>query len=79
MTLKSVAQPVEVDGRAVTFWRELPPHRRGSLTELTDLLRQLHAVPAPDFELPPLTPFVRLRERIHEATSLVPADRDWLP
>ncbi len=78
VALTDVDQPVEVNGRAVTFWRELPPHRRGNLTELADLLRQLHAVPAPDFELPPLAPFVRLGERIEEATSLAAHDRDWL-
>jgi hypothetical protein len=57
--LADIDQPAEVERRAVTFWRELPPHRRGNLAELADILRQLHALPAPDFELPPLAPFVR--------------------
>jgi aminoglycoside phosphotransferase (APT) family kinase protein len=78
VALSDVDQPVEVNGRAVTFWHELPAHRRGSLTELADLLRQLHAVPAPDFELPLLAPFVRLPERVEEAGSLAADDRGWL-
>jgi hypothetical protein len=76
--LNDVDHPVEVGGRAVTFWHELPPHRPGTLTELADLLRQLHAVPPPPFELPPLAPFVRLRERTEEAGSLTAEDRAWL-
>jgi len=35
-------------------------------------------LPAPDFELAPLAPFVRLRERIWEAVSLPDDDRAWL-
>jgi aminoglycoside phosphotransferase (APT) family kinase protein len=76
--LTELAQPVEVDGRAVTFWRELPAHRRGTTDELADLLRQLHGLPPPEFELPNLAPFVRLKERICEATALPTDDRAWL-
>lgn len=76
--LADLPQPAEVDGRAVTFWRELPPHQPGTLAELADLLRQLHALPKPDFELPPLAPFVRLRERLTEADALSSDDRAWL-
>jgi aminoglycoside phosphotransferase (APT) family kinase protein len=76
--LSEVQQPVEVGGRAVTFWRELPPHRRGTVLELAELLRQLHGLPAPDFELPSLAPFVRLKERIEETAWLAEADRHWL-
>ncbi len=76
--LPEVQQPVEVDGRAVTFWRELPPHRRGTVAELSELLRRLHGLPPPGFELPPLAPFVRLGERIEEAAWLVETDRRWL-
>jgi aminoglycoside phosphotransferase (APT) family kinase protein len=76
--LRDLSQPVEVEGRAVTFWRELPPHRRGTTSELAQLLKQLHALPAPDFALPPLAPFVRLKERLAEAQRLPGDDRDWL-
>jgi aminoglycoside phosphotransferase (APT) family kinase protein len=76
--LTDLTQPVEAHGRAVTFWRELPPHRQGTSAELADLLKQLHALPAPDFELPPLAPFVRLKERVTEASRLSDDDRGWL-
>jgi len=76
--LADIEQPVRVSGRAVTFWRELPPHRYSTITELADVLRRLHALPAPDFELPSVAPFVRLRERIAEATALSVGDRSWL-
>ncbi len=76
--LTDIRQPIEVDGRAVTFWRELPPHRSGTVAELAELLRQLHGLPAPDFELPLLAPFVRLRERIEEEAWLAESDRRWL-
>ena len=77
-TLTDLMQPVEVGGRAVTFWRELPAHRRGTTAELADLLRQLHALPLPEFDLAPLAPFVRLRERLAQARWLSDDDRRWL-
>lgn len=76
--LDGIEQPAAVDGRAVTFWRELPPHRHSTIPELADVLRRLHALPAPDFNLPPLAPFVRLRERISRAVVLGDDDRTWL-
>jgi len=68
----------EVGGRAVTFWHELPPHRPGTTVELAELLRLVHALPVPDFDLPSLAPFVRLRERITEAEQLDDGNRAWL-
>jgi aminoglycoside phosphotransferase (APT) family kinase protein len=73
-----IDQPVAVDGRAVTFWRELPPHRYSTIPELAMVLRRLHDLPAPNFKLPPVAPFVRQRERIAEATNLSDRDSDWL-
>ncbi|HEX6076013.1 MAG TPA: aminoglycoside phosphotransferase family protein [Micromonosporaceae bacterium] len=73
----AVTQPVDVEGRAVTFWQELAQHRPGTMAELADLLRQLHALPAPNVELPPLAPFVRIRERI-ETAAMSDTDREWL-
>jgi aminoglycoside phosphotransferase (APT) family kinase protein len=70
---------VDVDGRPVTFWRELPPHEQGSPAQVATALRRLHTVPPPTtFELPPLAPFVRLEERINSATTLSDDDRAWL-
>lgn len=73
-----VDQPVDVDGRAVTFWRELPPHRHGTVTQVAQALRRLHDLPLPGFALAPLAPFVRLAERIDAAATLTAEDRSWL-
>lgn len=72
-------QPIEVNGRSVTFWDELPPHAPGSLTQVAAILRRLHALPVPaGIPLGALDPFVRLRERIGQAATLTEDDRGWL-
>ncbi|MGN9779838.1 phosphotransferase [Nonomuraea sp. ZG12] len=76
--LPDVAQPIEVDGRAVTWWHELPPHRHGTALQVADQLRRLHNLPLPDFDIGRLDPFVRLAERIDAATTLTDADRRWM-
>lgn len=77
--LKDITQPVEVDGRAVTFWEELPPHRNGTPAEVATAIRRLHGLPVPtDVDLGNLAPFVRLAERIDAATTLTKVDRTWL-
>jgi hypothetical protein len=73
-----IEQPVVVDGRAVTFWRQLPEHRYATYAELATSLRRLHSLPPPPFDLPPVAPFVRLRERLSEATGITDDDRAWL-
>lgn len=78
-TIPGVAQPVIVNGRPVTFWRELPPHHYGTPVQVAAVLRQLHRLPTPTgFALPPLQPFVRLAERINAATTVSEADRGWM-
>lgn len=70
-------QPIETGVRAVTIWRQLPPHRHGTPTEVAQALRQLHDLaPPPDFA--ELDPFVRLSERIDAAATLRDRDRAWL-
>ncbi|GAA3421304.1 hypothetical protein GCM10018952_67460 [Streptosporangium vulgare] len=72
-------QPVEADGRAVTFWRELPPHEYGTSVDVAAVLRVLHGLTPPArFELPPLAPFVRLAQRIDQADMFTSEERDWL-
>lgn len=74
-----VVQPVDVDGRAVTFWRELPPHRHGTAAQVATALRRLHDLPVPSgIGLTPLDPFVRLAERIDRARTLADTDRAWM-
>ncbi|GHE32575.1 aminoglycoside phosphotransferase [Streptosporangium violaceochromogenes] len=72
-------QPVEADGRAVTFWRELPSHKYGTSLEVATTLHTLHRLKPPEhFTLPPLNPFVRLAERIDRAHMFTSQDRKWL-
>lgn len=77
--LRDIPQPMEVGHRAVTFWRELPPHRGGTHAEIGTALRQLHAAPPPShLDLGKIAPFVRLATRIDGATTLPADDRAWL-
>lgn len=72
-------QPIDVDGRAVTFWRELPPHEHGTPIQVARALRRLHAAQPPaDLDLGTIQPFVRLADRIDRATTLTETDRSWL-
>ncbi|WP_240777804.1 phosphotransferase family protein [Nonomuraea basaltis] len=74
-----VDQPIEVDGRAVTWWRELPAHRHGTALQVATALRRLHDLrPLTAFDIGPLDPFVRLAERIDRAAMLDEADRTWM-
>ena len=70
--------PIEVRGRPVTFWHELPPHRHATAPELAAALRRLHRLPPPDAELGTIDPFVRLPARIDGATTLDAPQRRWL-
>ncbi|MEU6563351.1 aminoglycoside phosphotransferase family protein [Nocardia nova] len=77
--VRDLVQPVEVDGRSVTFWQELPPHHHGTSAQVASALRQLHALAPPtEFTLGEVAPFVRLRERIESATYLSDDDRQWM-
>ncbi|MDH6223681.1 aminoglycoside phosphotransferase family protein [Streptomyces sp. MJP52] len=71
-------QPVVVDDRAATFWELLPPHHPGTEADLATLLRRMHDLPTPDFEIGRLDPFVRLEERLRAATVVSDEDRTWL-
>jgi Ser/Thr protein kinase RdoA (MazF antagonist) len=74
-----IDQPIEVDGRSVTFWDELPPHAPGTLLQVAAMLKKIHALPVPvDLPLRRLDPFVRLPERIGRAAALPRSDRAWL-
>ncbi|PKV98648.1 phosphotransferase enzyme family protein [Nocardia fluminea] len=73
----SRADFVDVDGRPVTFWRELGSHRPGTEQEIATALRTLHALSVPEF-LSTVEPFVRIDERIDAGSALTPGDRQWL-
>ncbi|WLQ67580.1 phosphotransferase family protein [Streptomyces glycanivorans] len=76
--LVDVEQPVEVGGRPVTFWVELPPQEHGSVQDVAQLLAQLHSLPMPGIELGYLDPFVRVGERLQAATTIREDDKEWL-
>lgn len=77
--IRDIVQPVHVDGRAVTFWHELPPHEYGTTANVAAVLRELHKLPEPEtFELPELAPFVRLAQRIESASTISAEDQHWL-
>jgi len=75
--LSDVEQPVRVADRAVTFWYELAPHRRASMGEIASVLRQLHTLPRPGFDLPALTPLWP-RGDLSRTEYLDAADRSWV-
>ncbi|MER6196029.1 aminoglycoside phosphotransferase family protein [Streptomyces sp. NPDC001586] len=74
----SVDQPVLAAGRPVTFWEELPPHEYGNISDVAKVLKALHALPAPDFDIGRLNPFARIPERLSAAGTLTERDRMWL-
>jgi aminoglycoside phosphotransferase (APT) family kinase protein len=79
VTIEHIEQPVEVAGRSVTFWEELPQHQQGDLMQVARTLKRLHTLPIPDdIPLGDLSPFVRLDERIKGALTISDDDRAWL-
>ncbi|WP_432586365.1 aminoglycoside phosphotransferase family protein [Streptomyces sp. HD1123-B1] len=65
------SQPVEADGRLVTFWEYVPDGSTpDSVTVLATLLRDLHALPKPDFPLPVLDPFPIMRRRLEVVSGI---------
>lgn len=62
-----------------TFWHLVPETgSEPTSTDLGRLLKQLHALPAPDFPLPSWEPFERIRSRIADAEGLDEADCGFL-
>jgi aminoglycoside phosphotransferase (APT) family kinase protein len=77
--VEEIAQPVEAAGAVATFWHLVPetgPEPTG--TDLGRILKQLHALPTPDFPLPSWEPFERIRSRIADAEGLAETDRGFL-
>ncbi|MBR8745348.1 aminoglycoside phosphotransferase [Nocardiopsis sp. MG754419] len=77
--VEEVAQPVKAAGAVASFWHLVPetgPEPTG--TDLGRILKQLHALPTPDFPLPSWEPFNRIRSRIADAEGLAETDRGFL-
>lgn len=76
--VETLAQPVLVADRPVTWWRLIPDHRPATPGELGGVLRRLHALgPPTDFQLPDYQPFARIEERI-VCSALGNDDKSWL-
>lgn len=82
--LAGVDQPVLLpDGTggcwAATFWHHVDVEDRPPAAgDLGELLRRLHDLPAPPFEVPPFRPLQRLTAVAHDSTWLSEPDREWL-
>jgi hypothetical protein len=62
------AQPVIVDGYPVTFWAAAGDgNTYASTREMGIVLRRLHDLPAPNFQLPNLRPFDKAAQRLKQA------------
>jgi hypothetical protein len=77
--ISTVAQPIVVDDRPVT-WRHLIPDLRSSTPEeLGTVLMALHALPIPaELMLVPHDPFAGLSERLSAAATVDEDDQAWL-
>jgi aminoglycoside phosphotransferase (APT) family kinase protein len=75
-----VGQPVSAGGYLVTFWHYLPDvmPAQEDVESLALLLRQLHALPAPPFRLPPALPLSSLPEDTRRCQWLPDLQRSWL-
>lgn len=77
--LPGLAQPVWVGAYQATVWQAVPAGgRRPTVSDLAVLLRRLHDLPRPDFDLPVWTPLDDVRRRLGDAEGLDPADRGFL-
>jgi hypothetical protein len=71
-------QPVRAGDHLATLWHEVPstgPPPTG--LDLAGLLRRFHALPEPEFELPPWDPVASVRARLRDA-EIEPPDRVFL-
>ncbi|MFJ1762774.1 phosphotransferase family protein [Amycolatopsis sp. NPDC088138] len=76
--LGGVEQPMEVGEHLVTVWHQVPTIGRPATTaDLARLLRQVHALPAPD-GLAEWAPFAAVRARVSDAEEISAEDRAFL-
>jgi aminoglycoside phosphotransferase (APT) family kinase protein len=77
--LAGVEQPVRVGDYLATVWDEVPTTtRRPTTRDLAMLLRGLHELPRPAFDLPAWAPLDDVARRIADAEELADDDRDFL-
>lgn len=75
-----VEQPVEVENRAVTFWKFYPQHGRLSpcAAKLGAILRELHGLARTPVDLEHYRPLSRLGDALATTSELTEMDRIWL-
>lgn len=77
--IPDMLQPTVIEDQPVTWWKSIPDHRPATPAELGELLRTLHALPAPEgLILPVHDPFRGLVARIDNAPETARIERDWL-
>jgi Ser/Thr protein kinase RdoA (MazF antagonist) len=66
---EDIRQPLQLDGRIVTFWKLIEHHRDpASVTDIARLLYELHQLPEPHgFTLPLFDPFAHTMQRLESA------------
>jgi Ser/Thr protein kinase RdoA (MazF antagonist) len=71
---------IDIGDVTVTFWAYYPQDQRGEppARELGALLRKLHALPAPPFDLPAYRPLAGLMRALNIPGTLSVGDRAWL-
>jgi aminoglycoside phosphotransferase (APT) family kinase protein len=75
-----VDQPIEADGRVVTFWESIAPDTAyAPIDQVAELIRRLHHLsPPPGLDLPTLRPFGRADDPTPRFDGLDPADVEFL-
>lgn len=77
--LAGIEQPVRIGEYLATVWDEVPTiSRRPTTRDLARMLRNLHALPKPAFDLPAWAPLDDVDRRIADAEELADDDREFL-
>ncbi len=78
-TAADVKQVIEAEGRLVTFWQLVPPNAtEPTVADLGHLLRRLHDLPAPSFQLPVFDPLSVVPDRLARPGAAPPDDVAFL-
>lgn len=77
--LPGVAQPLVIDGHTITLWEETPAVETvPTSADLGAILRQIHALPQPNFVLPQWDKLAGIRQRLAEPEGVEPVDLAFL-
>lgn len=72
-------QVIEADGRLVTFWELVPDTGQAATpADLGAILRDLHQLPTPPFDLPVFDPLIGVPRRLANAADVDPGDLAFL-